>query len=544
MRIALAQIDTTIGDFDGNLRLIRETARRAETLGADLCCFPEQCLPGYPAHDLLERPLFIQRNLNALDELARTTGEMALLIGFAEPHTGPIGKRLYNSAALLAGGQVVSVHRKSLLPTYDIFDESRYFDPSPEVRPVEWKGVRLGITICEDAWNDPTFWPHRLYDRDPLADLTAAGADILINIAASPFTVEKRSFRRSMLQAAAVHLRRPLLFVNSVGGNDELIFDGASLAFGADGRVWGEGAEFAADLILIDTSSGTGDRHPSNLDDDSAALEALVLGTRDYAQKCGFESAILGLSGGIDSALVAALGARAFGAENVTALLMPSRYSSRGSVEDSEQLARSLGIRTQTIPIDGLFQRYLSDLAPHFAGHAVDTTEENLQARIRGNLLMAFSNKFGSLLLSTGNKSELATGYCTLYGDMAGGLALLTDVPKSMVYRLARLVNRDREVIPEAILTKPPSAELKPDQRDQDTLPPYDLLDDLIDRIVVRGLDREAIVGEGFDPAVVDRVAKLIAASEYKRRQAPIGLKISAKSFGYGRRVPLASKWR
>lgn len=549
MRIALAQINSTIGDFDGNTQRIVEYARLARARGADICIFPEQTIPGYPAHDLLERDLFIAQNVNALNTLATLVKDIALVVGFAEPNDLPVGKRLFNAAAFIADGQVVSIHRKTLLPTYDVFDESRYFAPSPYTEVGIYKGIRFGITICEDIWNAPEFWArydpnHRYYDHDPGLELVRQGAQFIVNIAASPFTIEKRSLRRQMLQAEAKRFKTPLLFVNSVGGNDELIFDGASLVFSANGQIWAQGVEFAEDLLLVDLDTGEGDVHPVLNSDDKAALAALILGTRDYACKCCFKSAILGLSGGIDSALTLVVGARALGAENIEAVMMPSRYSSRGAIDDSLALARNLGVKTRIINIDNLFDKYLSEITPHFDRLPSDTTEENFQARIRGNILMALSNKFGHLVLSTGNKSELATGYCTLYGDMAGGLAVLADVPKTMVYRLARLINREREIIPPAILAKAPSAELKPDQCDQDTLPSYELLDEIIFNYIDKGKDTPELIKAGFDKNVVAQVMQLIRSSEYKRRQAPPGLKIMSKSFGYGRRVPLAYKWK
>ncbi len=548
MRIALAQINTTIGDFEGNTSLIVKFAHRALDEGCDMCIFPEQTIPGYPAHDLLERDLFIEQNLQALNNLPRLVRDIAIVVGFAEPNQLPIGKRLYNSAAFISDGQILSFHRKTLLPTYDVFDESRYFAPSPYVMTTDYKGVRFGITICEDVWNIPEFWVrydprHRYYDRDPAQELVRMGAQFIVNIAASPFTIEKRSVRRQMLQYGAQSFKVPLLFVNSVGGNDELIFDGASLVFSPEGKLWAQGSEFSEDLIIVDIKRGEGDIHSCLGSDEEAALEALILGTRDYARKCGFKSAILGLSGGIDSALTLVIGARALGSENIEAVLMPSRYSSRGSIDDSLALAHNLGVKTKIINIDHIFDKYLSEISPYFEGLPPDTTEENFQARIRGNILMALSNKFGHLVLSTGNKSELATGYCTLYGDMAGGLAVLSDVPKTLVYRLARLINSERVIIPQAIIDKAPSAELKPDQRDQDTLPPYEDLDEIITNYIDKNKDAPELVNSGFDKDLVSRVLRLISRSEYKRRQAPPGLKIMSKSFGYGRRVPLAHKW-
>lgn len=543
MKIALAQINTTIGDFDGNVDKILEFANRARESGAELCVFPEQCIPGYPAHDLLERPRFIDHNLRALEKITTEVRGIAVIVGFAERYDAEWGKGLYNSAALIDDGQVVSIHRKSLLPTYDVFDERRYFDPSHEVRVCNFRGVRLGITICEDIWNDPDFWTRRLYPVDPAAELVNMGVDMIINIAASPFTIEKRHLRRDMLKAAAVDHGVALLYVNSVGGNDDLVFEGVSQAYSSDGKLLARGKEFEEDLVLLDTVTCEGDLRAGQPDDEVAALNALILGTRDYAQKCNFKSGLLGLSGGIDSALVAAIGAVALGAENLEVVLMPSRYSSQGSIDDSLELARNLGLKHRTIPIDDLFSEYLDTLEPVFQGLANDTTEENIQARIRGNILMALSNKFGHLILTTGNKSELATGYCTLYGDMAGGLAVISDVPKKMVYRLCEVINRNGEIIPRSIIEKPPSAELSENQTDQDSLPAYDLLDAILEQHIVHGSDHPAIVSQGFDPDLVDQVLSLVRRNEYKRRQAPPGIKLTSKAFGFGRRIPIAQKW-
>jgi NAD+ synthetase len=544
MKIALAQINPTVGDFEGNIRSVCEILGKAKARGAELCLFPELCLTGYPPHDLLERPRFIEQNLEALDRIRESTSGIAAVVGFAESVENRVGKGLRNSAALLADGHLVSVHSKVLLPTYDVFDEKRYFEAAPSVCPGEFRGKRLGISICEDIWNDPDFWPTRLYDRDPVRELVDQGADILINISASPFTMEKRKLRAEMLAAAARNYGRPLLFVNQVGGNDDLVFDGHSLVYGPDGTLWGRGKEFSEDLLLVDTETGSGEIRDLIPSDETAALEALVLGTRDYARKCGFGSAVLGLSGGVDSALVAVIGARALGAENIHGIAMPSRYTSDQSVRDAQALAEELGIHLHLISIDEIFETFLGKLAPIFDDLAPDATEENLQARARGMILMALSNKFGHLLLTTGNKSELATGYCTLYGDMAGGLAVLADVPKTMVYRICEEVNRAKPVIPRSIIDKPPSAELKPDQTDQDTLPPYEILDRVLQYHIEDRLDTDQIVEKGFDPALVEDVLHLVRVNEYKRRQSPPVLKITSKAFGPGRRMPIAQSWR
>jgi NAD+ synthase (glutamine-hydrolysing) len=555
VKFALAQVNPTIGDFDGNRRLLLEAVAAAEARGAELILFPELAICGYPPKDLLERPAFVQAAGASLEALAAAMAgaRAAALVGFPEPLPSP-GRGLSNSAALIDGGRVVHVARKSLLPTYDVFDEHRYFEPATEVAPVPFRGLRLGISICEDIWNDADFWPRRLYRGDPIEALVSAGADVIVNLSASPYTMEKRHLRPRMLAATARRWRRPLLFVNQVGGQDDLVFDGASLVLDAAGAIVARGAEHAPDLIVAEVAAGgaaTGDRRDAEPSDERSALAALALGTRDYARRCGFSRALLGLSGGVDSALVAAVAARALGPENVLGVAMPSRYSSEGSLRDAEALARNLGLAFTVVPIEPMFAAYLSALAPALdafapaappqsAAAAADLTEQNLQARIRGAILMALSNRQGRLLLTTGNKSEIATGYCTLYGDMAGGLAVISDVPKTLVYRLARAVNAERAVIPEATLTKPPSAELRPNQTDQDSLPPYDVLDAILEAHLVRGLDGPALAAEGFDPAVARDVVRRVQQSEYKRRQMPPGLKITGKSFGPGRRYPIA----
>jgi NAD+ synthase (glutamine-hydrolysing) len=502
------------------------------------------CVTGYPSHDLLEHAVFVDQNLKCLHALARQVHDIAVVVGYVSPNPEPVGKPMQNSAAFIKDGRIVSTHAKMLLPTYDVFDERRYFEPAREVHVAEFAGRRLGISICEDIWNDPDFWPKRIYERDPVAEQVSQGAEILINISASPFTLEKRSLRPEMLGSAARHYGRPLIFVNQVGGNDDLVFDGHSLAFGPQGELWARAAEFEEDLVVVDTNSGAGDTAELAATEEDAALEALVLGTRDYARKCGFRSAVLGLSGGIDSSLVAVIGARALGPDNVLGVSMPSRFSSPESTRDAEALVKALRIHYRSIPIDRLFTAFLGELAPVFEGREFDVTEENLQSRIRGVILMALSNKFGHLLLSTGNKSELATGYCTLYGDMAGGLSVLSDVPKTLVYRLARAVNESAEVIPTSVLTKPPSAELKPDQTDEDSLPPYDKLDRALECFVEKRMDVAQIVGQGLDGNLVSDVVGMVIRSEYKRRQTAPGLKITAKAFGPGRRMPIAQKWQ
>ncbi len=555
MKIALGQINPTVGDFEGNRRLVTGAVAAAEARGAELAIFPELALSGYPPKDLLERPAFIDTARASLEALAVALAgsKTAALVGFPERGDPSVGRGLYNSAALIDGGRIANVVRKSLLPTYDVFDERRYFDAAADVAPVAFRGRKLGISICEDIWNDADFWPARLYRADPIEALVRAGAEIVLNLSASPFTIEKRHLRPRMLAATARRWRRPLLFVNQVGGQDDLVFDGASLALDAAGEVVARAAEHQTDLIIVEVEGGAagGELRAFETSDERAALGALALGTRDYARRCGFSRALLGLSGGIDSALVACLAVRALGPENVLGVAMPSRYSSAGSLADARALAENLGIAFTVISIEPMFATYLEALSPALdafapaatseaAVAAADLTAQNLQARIRGAILMALSNRQDRLLLSTGNKSEIATGYCTLYGDMAGGLAVISDVPKTMVYRLAHAVNAEHAVIPEATLTKAPSAELRPDQTDQDSLPPYDLLDAVLDAHLVRGLDLPALVAEGFDAAVARDVVQRVQRSEYKRRQMAPGLKITGKSFGPGRRYPIA----
>ena len=546
MKIALGQLDPTIGDFDGNLRLVRQAMTDASAAGAELLVLPELTVCGYPPRDLLERDAFLQASERALGDLCGSVhGQLAVLVGFPEvlPEI-TAGRHIANSAALIDDGKVVAIRRKSLLPTYDVFDEWRYFEPATTIAPVSFRGRSLGISICEDIWNDGDFWPLRLYREDPVEKLVQAGADLLINIAASPFTVEKRHLRPRMLASVARHWQRPLVFVNQVGGQDDLVFDGSSLAMNAQGEVICRAAEHASDLVVVDVDAGRGDVRPFTESDARSALDALVLGTRDYARRCGFAGALIGLSGGIDSAVVACIASRALDPAQVLGVAMPSRYSSDHSRRDAALLAKNLGIEFREIAIEPMFAAYLDALAPAFAGREPDVTEENLQARIRGGLLMALSNKFGKLLLSTGNKSEIATGYCTLYGDTNGGLAVISDVPKTWVYKIAREINAERPVIPESTLTKPPSAELRPDQVDQDSLPPYDVLDAILAAHVEDGLDTQALVAAGFEPTVVEKVLRLVRISEYKRRQLPPGLKITGKAFGTGRRYPVAQDFR
>lgn len=539
MRAALAQVDTTPGDLAGNLQRIRRAYAEACARGAELVVFPELALPGYPSGDLLCQEDFIRANLKALAVLARSSGKAALLVGYAEPNASGRGKPLYNAAALLQKGRVLAKRFKTLIPTYDVFDEGRYFEPAPDNRPVLLDGRRIGVSICEDAWNDPDFWARPLYGKDPVGALARAGASLLVNLSASPFSRGKPALRLRMLKSHARKLRRPFLFCNLVGGNDELVFDGNSLLLDGAGRLKACGRPFGEDLVLCDPD-GTGPAAPwlapSGIEEVYAAL---LLGLKDYARKCGFKTAVVGLSGGIDSALVCTLAADAFGPGRVTGVLMPSRYSSKGSVQDALALAKNLGVATLTVPIEPMHSACLSSLRK--AGLQTEgLVEQNLQARLRGLTLMAFSNAAGALLLSTGNKSESSVGYCTLYGDMAGGLSLISDVPKTTVYELARFLNRERVRIPRASITKAPSAELKPGQKDQDDLPPYPVLDDIMRAYVEDGAGLEAIVRRGHPRALVARTLERIDRAEFKRRQAAPGIKITVKAFGVGRHMPVA----
>lgn len=543
MKLALAQFNPTIGDFPGNSARILEMAREAQSLGADLAVFSELCLCGYPPQDLIERPDFAELNTKELARLAKLL-PIPCVIGYVGEAQDSTGKPVANCAALLCGGKIAFEQRKMLLPSYDVFDETRYFQPGTSPHTFRLSSEILGITICEDCWNDKNFWVQRLYDRDPVVELMGQGTTLILNISASPYTIEKRGLRLDMLRAIAREQKVPVVYVNQVGGNDSLIFDGSSVAFMPDGRIAALARAFAEDLVLFDTSTGEGTIRPQPQGDLEAAYDALVLGARDYVRKCGFSKVVVGLSGGVDSALVATLATDAVGPENVLGVAMPGPYSSPGSGRDARCLAKNLGIEFITLPIDAAFASYRSTLAKTFAGLPEDATEENIQARIRGNLLMALSNKFGHMVLSTGNKSELAVGYCTLYGDMAGGLAVISDVPKTMVYELARLANSRRHRIPRETLEKPPSAELRPNQKDSDTLPPYDILDRILKGYVEDLQSPEEIAGHyEVSLDLVRSVIQRVDQNEYKRKQAPPGLKITSKAFGVGRRIPLAQKF-
>jgi len=543
MKVALAQINTTVGDLAGNEVRILEAYQRGVEAGAEIVVCPELAITGYPPRDLLLKPNFIAENLAVLDCLAAATGRAGLLVGYVGKNEIPPGRAATNAVALLQHGKILATRVKTLLPTYDVFDEDRYFEPARENSPVEFNGRKIGLTICEDVWNDEDFWSDRRYRRNPAMELVSAGAEIIFNASASPWHLGKNRTRHDMLASLAAKVKRPVVYCNLAGGNDELVFDGCSLVFNSASQLIAQGKRFAEDLIIVETETAK-PISPEEISDEELVYQALVLGLRDYLHKCGFKSAVLGLSGGIDSALTAVIAAAALGPDNVRGVSLPSQYSSPGSLEDARLLAKNLGIQYDVIPIQPIFASAKAQLKVVFAGRTEDTTEENIQARLRGVILMGLSNKFGSLLLTTGNKSELAVGYCTLYGDMCGGLAVISDVPKTMVYRLANWVNRHREIIPKASITKAPSAELRPNQTDQDTLPPYETLDAILDAYVVAGKSAAEIIQAGFEEATVKRVVRLIDANEYKRRQAAPGLKVTSKAFGVGRRIPIAQRYR
>ena len=544
MKIALAQINPTVGDFTGNLAKMVAASRRAAEAGARLTVFSELCICGYPPADFLEKPSFLARSRQAVDELAEVTRGLstAVLAGVALPAPHDAGKPAVNAGVLIDNGTVLLEQHKRLLPFYDVFDEQRYFLPARSQKVVELDGVRLGITVCEDAWNDKGFWPRRLYSVDPMEELMEQKPAIHINLSSSPFWHSKRETRREMLAAIARRDRIPVLMCNQVGGNDSILFDGSSIALNAQGELIAQAASFEEDLVVFDPFDAPPISAPPS-DDTEAAYRALVLGTRDYVHKCGFRKGLIALSGGIDSALVASIAADALGPKNVLAIGMPSPYSSQGSIDDSRKLAENLGIRFELIGISGLFSEYTHALEALFAGMTPDLTEENIQSRIRGTLMMALSNKFGSLVLTTGNKSEMAVGYCTLYGDMVGALAVIGDLVKTRVYAVCHWINREREIIPAAILEKPPSAELRPGQKDTDSLPPYEILDPIIEAYVERYETPECIASKrGFPLDLVQQVVRLVERSEYKRQQAAPVLKVTSKSFGTGRRFPIAVK--
>ena len=540
MKIGFAQLDTTVGDLEGNSERILRAYRHLVAAGADLVLTPELALTGYPPQDLVFKSRFVPETLEILEQLHARIGRAALLVGFVDRNQGR-GKPFHNSAALLETGKPIRKTHKSLLPTYDVFDEDRYFEPAHRVEPYEIHGKRVGITICEDIWTEH-YLPRPLYDVEPVRSLIDQDAEIIVNLSASPFSLHKPAVRWEMVGALARTYQRGIFYCNAVGGNDQLIFDGNSIAVNSGGNLIAQLPAFRENEAIIDSETTTTAefREPTVSEDLFAALS---LGVSDYLRKCNFKSAVLGLSGGIDSAVVAVIAANALGPENVVGVSMPSPYSSQGSIDDARDLARNLGIKHLQIPIATTFATLRAQLKEIFAGLSEDTTEENMQSRLRAVTLMALSNKFGHLLLTTGNKSELAVGYCTIYGDMAGGLAVISDVPKTMVYELARWMNRKNDIIPRSTIEKPPSAELRPNQKDQDTLPPYEVLDEILRLYVEENLSARDIIAHGFDEKTVRWVQRRVDLNEYKREQAPPGLKVTTRAFGVGRRMPIAQKY-
>jgi NAD+ synthase/NAD+ synthase (glutamine-hydrolysing) len=547
MKIALGQINPTVGDLANNVNLMVECSSRAAQAGAQLIVFSELAVGGYPPQDLVEIPAYVDRNWQELERLAAHTERLGIdvitgFVGRAEPAAR---QNATNSLAYLSRGRVAFKQDKMLLPTYDVFDEWRYFAPAESQKVYEAHGKRLALTVCEDVWNDKQFWPRPRYQRDPVEELGAQGMDLLINISASPYHQCKRKLRQEMIQAIARRQKVPVVMVNQAGGNDQLVFDGSSFVIGPDGELCAVAKSFEEDLIFYDTETGAGDHHETHADECEAIYDALVVGTRDYFRKCGFKKAILGLSGGIDSSLTAVIAVDAVGAENVIGISMPGPYSSEGSVSDARYLAQKLGVRYEIISINEVYQAFVKTLEPVFRGLRPDTTEENLQARLRGSTVMALSNKFGALVLTTGNKSELAVGYCTLYGDMVGGLAVISDVPKTMVYQISRVANRRHPgAIPESVFTKPPSAELRPDQKDSDSLPEYDVLDPILKRYV-EDYEEPAVIAEQLNVPIdlVRNVTRMVERNEYKRKQAAPGIRVTSKAFGIGRRFPIAQRF-
>ena len=540
MKIGFAQINPTVGDLEGNFEKIATAYDQLVQAGADIVIAPELAVTGYPPQDLLFKSRFVPENLAVLDRLQKRLSKPALLVGFVDRNEGR-GKPFHNAAALLQADQPMQKTHKSLLPTYDVFDEDRYFQPATQVAPLTFRGRRIGVTICEDIWTEH-YLPRPLYECDPLRSLVNREAEIILNVSASPFNLRKPAVRREMISGLAGTYQRPIFYCNSVGGNDQLVFDGNSIAVNARGELIAQLPAFEEANVVVDSESAAlASIPPENIT--AELYGALRLGLRDYLGKCGFRSAVLGLSGGIDSAVVAAIAADALGPENVTGVSMPSQFSSRGSVLDALALSKNLGIQCLQIPIADTFTVFKAQFKEVFAGRTEDATEENMQARLRGMTLMALSNKFGHLVLSTGNKSELAVGYCTIYGDMAGGLAVISDVPKTMIYELARFINRKREIIPASTIEKPPSAELRPNQKDQDTLPPYDVLDAILRLYVEENLSAAEIAAQGFDEATVRWVQRRVDLNEYKRAQAAPGLKVTSRAFGVGRRMPIAQRY-
>lgn len=545
MRITVAQLNPVVGDINGNFKKMTGTLAQCQKDLPDLVVFPELFLVGYPPRDLLERQWFIKNVQETITEVVKISDEYprtGIIFGAPLPTKKNTGRGLYNSCLLIYQGEIKLTQHKSLLPTYDVFDEARYFDRASEINVIKFKDEVLGLAICEDAWNVPELWPRPYYDFNPIEVLAKKGATVIINISASPFSVGKEEVRYRIIRSHSQKYRLPFVFVNQIGGNDELIFDGRSMCLDKRGEAIEVFPPFKEMVKTVDLSLDGKPRSYSSQDKIESVYQALILGLRDYLRKCGFHKAVIGLSGGIDSALVAVLAKEAIGRENVLGVTIPGPYSSKGSIEDSKKLARNLNIEFSMISMTDVYESYLKSLKEEFSRKPMDITEENIQARIRGNILMALSNKFGYLVLATGNKSELAVGYCTLYGDMSGGLAVISDVPKTMVYQLARYINSNKEIIPKSIIEKPPSAELKPNQRDQDILPPYDVLDPILHYYIEEGYSQDEITRLGFDAKTIAWVIEAVNKSEYKRRQAAPGLKVTSKAFGLGRRMPIAAK--
>jgi NAD+ synthetase len=540
MKIGFAQINPTVGDLNGNFQLIASAYDRLVTQGAELIIAPELAVPGYPPQDLVFKSRFVPENIKIVEQLHARIGKAPLLVGFVDRNEGR-GKPFHNAAAVLETGKPIRKTYKSLLPTYDVFDEDRYFEPASCVQVFELNGKKIGITICEDIWTEH-YLPRPLYDVEPVRGLIDQGAEIIVNLSASPFTLRKPGIRHEMVASLSRAYQRPIFYCNAVGGNDQLVFDGNSIAVNSSGKLLAQLEAFREEEAIIDSEANAVTEFHEGLTPE-VLFAALSLGVRDYFRKCGFRSAVVGLSGGIDSAVVAAIAANALGPENVTGVSMPSQYSSRGSIDDARDLVRSLGIHFLEIPIVDAFSVFKAQFKEIFKGLPENETEENMQPRLRAMTLMALSNKFGHLLLSTGNKSELAVGYCTIYGDMAGGLAVISDVPKIMIYELARWINRDREIVPRSTIEKPPSAELKPNQKDQDTLPPYDILDQILQLYVEENLSARDIIAHGFDEKTVRWVQRRVDLNEYKREQAAPGLKVTSRAFGLGRKMPIAQKY-
>jgi len=546
MKIAIAQINPIIGDFKHNFGKIKHFADQAAARRCDLVVFSELVIPGYPPRDLLERKDFIDANIDCLNRLIADIRGIGVICGFVDNNPAGQGNPLYNAAILFEDGKIIHKVYKTLLPTYDIFDERRYFEPGRNRKLCSYKGQRLGLTICEDAWNDEDIFQRKMYAKDPVAQIVRAGVDLVINIAASPYYLGHVEFRRNMFAFMARKYQIPFMYANQVGGNDSILFDGSSSVFDKNGNIIASAFDFAEDMVVFDSTTLQASRdniHENSKSNTESVLKALVMGTRDYVIKCGFSKVVIGLSGGIDSALTASIAVMALGRKNVTGVFMPSQYTSRENYEDTKKLAENLGVVLLQIPIENMFKTFLSHLSPAFKDTEPDIAEQNIQARIRGIILMALSNKHGALVLSTGNKSELAVGYCTLYGDMTGGLAVISDIPKTMVYHLAHFVNREEEIIPSRIITKAPSAELKPDQFDQDDLPPYEILDAILKEYIEAAKGIDELIRMGFDKRVVEDVISRVDRNEYKRHQAAPGLKVTSKAFGYGRRYPLAQRF-